>query len=403
MASRSYSKIDLPGYEPDNCTFFALGRNAMYAACRVLGLRPGDEVLTPAFDCDGSLQPFRVLGLEIRFFRSDPYTLSVDIADLKRRITTKTRLLHIINHFGMPQPWGDLAALRREFNIPILEDNAYSLFSKFDNRLFGTFGDMAIFSLRKNLPLVDGGMLRVNNPDFSGSEVSSRAIPWFYPTEIRGVLSLVKDKLGYHRAPERLRRFVRNGHLAKQPPPPLYSETGKAFPDWPLRDRIGAEFACDYLRPMSRLAHHQLTKFTERDYVEIVDKKRQCYAWLSSEIRHLKGVTVLWPFLPDGIVPFCFSMLIESKRDMFLESLRKKYDVMAWPTLPKVVLDQLRVFPEVELLGRKLLQLNLQSHSVRQAGYLQHLKSLILDLSALSNQHLSKYGSSNTVLCSTAG
>ena len=53
-------KYSLPIYEEDKCTLFALGRNAMYAACQTLKLEPGDEVLTPAFDCDGSLQPFRV-------------------------------------------------------------------------------------------------------------------------------------------------------------------------------------------------------------------------------------------------------------------------------------------------------------------------------------------------------
>ena len=382
-------KIDLQAYDEEKCALFALGRNAIYAACRILGLRPGDEILTPAFDCDGSLQPFRVLGLEIRLFRSDPYTFRVDIADLKGRITTKTRLLHIINHFGMPQPWSDLQALRREFDIPILEDNAYSLFSKFENRLFGTFGDMAIFSLRKNLPLIDGGMLRVNNEAFSTKNLSSKPVPWFYSTEIRGVLNLVKNKLGYHRAPERLRRFVRNRILSKQPPPPLYSDAGKGYPTWPSRDQIGAEFACDYLRPMSRLARRQLTQFTADDYAEIMDKKRQSYAWLSSQIRHLKGVTVLWPSVPDGIVPFCFSVLIGSKRDLFLESLRKQHDVMAWPTLSKAVLDQLRVFPEVELLGRKLLQLNLPADKVRSIDYSNYLAGFVRDLSDLSEKYCS--------------
>ncbi len=152
----------------------------MYAACRILGIKSGDEILTPAFDCDGSLQPFNVLGLKLLFYRSDPYTFSADVDDIKRRITSKTRLIHVINHFGMPQPWEELLSLKRETQIPILEDNAYSLFSEFKGRQFGEFVDMAIYSLRKNLPLIDGGMLRINNPQYVFT-LHSKSAPLFYP------------------------------------------------------------------------------------------------------------------------------------------------------------------------------------------------------------------------------
>lgn len=393
MASRSYSKIDLPGYEPDNCTFFALGRNAMYAACRVLGLRPGDEVLTPAFDCDGSLQPFRVLGLEIRFFRSDPYTLSVDIADLKRRITTKTKLLHIINHFGMPQPWNHLLCLRQETGIPILEDNAYSLLSNYEGRHFGSFGDMAIFSLRKNLPLIDGGLLRINNPAYRFNSARKND-HWLCLQETDGLFNLVKTRLGYYKLPESFRRLLRTLRSRQeppppQPPPPLYSDSEEGYPDWSPRDSIGKDFSCDFLRPMSRPALLQLNRYSPWDYRQIATKKREYYSWLSEKLSHIKGLTILWPSLPGGAVPFCFSMLIESKRDMFLEALRGKYDVMAWPTLSKLVLDQLGSFPEVELLGRKLLQLNLLADKVRLVGYSEELEDFVQDVSDLSRRYLS--------------
>ena len=87
---------ELPIYDEEKCFFFALGRNAMYAACHLLQLKAGDEVLTPAFDCDATLHPFRVLGCKLRFFRSDPYTFGVDIDDIKTQVNTKSKLIHII-------------------------------------------------------------------------------------------------------------------------------------------------------------------------------------------------------------------------------------------------------------------------------------------------------------------
>lgn len=378
----------LPIYDEKKCALFALGRNAIYAVCQILGIKAGDEVLTPAFDCDGSLQPFRVFGCRLRFFRSDPYSFAADINDIRRQITPKTKLIHIINHFGMPQPWNELLSLKLEMEVPILEDNAYSLFSKFNDRLFGTFGDVAIFSLRKNLPLIDGGLLRINNSKYS-FKLPHKNESWFHLTEIDGVLNIAKSVLKLYKAPEILRRLAIRFNLAIEPPPALYSEPEKGYPDWPLRDYIGSEFSCDYLRPMSRLAKLQLNKFSQEDFTDIGNKKRQYYSWLSEKLSHINGITILWPALPAGIVPFCFSFLISSKRDVFFEALRKKYDVMVWPTLPKVILNQLENFPEVELLGRKLLQLNLSADKVRLPSFPRYLENLVRDIYNLSKEYLS--------------
>ena len=89
----------LPSFDPDKCTLFALGRNAMYTACKSLDLKKGDLILTPAVDCDSTLTPFRVLGLTFEFYKSNPYTYSVDLKDIKKRITPQVKLIHIINHF----------------------------------------------------------------------------------------------------------------------------------------------------------------------------------------------------------------------------------------------------------------------------------------------------------------
>ena len=104
----------------------------------------------------------------------------------------------------------------------------------------------------------------------------------------------------------------------------------------------------------------------------------------------MEGIKVLWPELPDGIDPFCLSCLFNSKRDIFLKSLRKKYEVMAWPTLSKLILDQLDSFPEVALLGRKLLQINLPADRVRSSDFSNYLDNLIRDLYFLikNNTHV---------------
>lgn len=372
----------LPIYDENSCRLFALGRNAMYAACRLLNVSAGDEVLTPAFDCDGALQPFRILGYNLNFFRSDPYTFSVDINDIKKRINSKTKLIHIVNHFGMPQPWNELLSLTAETGIPILEDNAYSLFSKFDGRHFGTFGHMAIFSLRKNLSLIDGGMLRINSPKYVLT-LPQKKSPLFYSTEIYGFGSIIKDALGCRKTPSFLKSLAKKFVPAAEPPPSLYSDKEKGCPKWPLRDVIGRDFSSDYLRPMSYLARIQLSRFTQSNYSAVIDKKRQYYSSLADKLSDIKGVDILWPKLPEGIVPFCLSILVDADRDIIFETLRKKYDVMVWPTLSKLVLDKLESYPEVELLGRRLLSLNLPSNKVTLPAFSRYAEALIRDIHVL--------------------
>ena len=358
--------------------FFALGRNAIYAAFLSAGLKAGDKVLTPAFDCDGTLQPFKALGLEPVFYRSDPYTFQVDIADIVEKLSAGPKMVHVINHFGFPQPWDELLALRKKIGIPILEDNAYSLFSSYKGKFFGSFGDFAIFSLKKNLPLTDGGMLVVNNKH--KIEPLKKA-PLFYPCDYANVLTMIKRMLGYYKAPEALRIILRRSNPAIECPPPLYSKEDEGFPEWPERDKMSAEFSLDYLRPISRLARWQLGSYTAANLSLIAEKKRRYYKLLSDRLAGIKGVEILRPQLEEGTVPFSFNILLGRERDEVFAKLRKRYEVMSWPTLPMAVIGRLEEFPEVELLGRRLLQISLAADKVIEPRFEAYLERLIGELS----------------------
>jgi hypothetical protein len=64
--------------------------------------------------------------------------------------------------------------------------------------------------------------------------------------------------------------------------------------------------------------------------------------------------------------------------------LRKRYDVMAWPTLSQEVIDRLGEYPEVEILGRKVLQFNLPADKVMRRDYPQYIGRLADDFTALT-------------------
>tara|TARA_B100002051_G_C16744951_1_gene646925 strand:- start:7105 stop:8160 length:1056 start_codon:yes stop_codon:yes gene_type:complete len=338
-----------------------------------MGLKKGDTVLTPVFDCDSTLIPFRVLELKIEFYKSDPFTLEADIDDIKKRVTNNVKLIHIINHFGLPQPWDSLMDLRKKTKIPILEDNAFSLFSKYKGESFGSFGDVSIFSLYKVLSLVDGGMLRINNPKYSFS-LPKRVSKWYYPPERIKILKLIISMVGYNYLPDILKNFI---SPPKRPLPPLFSDK-PGYPDWHMRDKILYEFSYDYFRPISKISQHQLKKFNVAVFDKIKIKTRFYYKFIVQSLKDIAGVTVLWQEIPGDVVPGCVTVLIDSHRDEILFNLRtKRFGVIAWPTFSGDIIENINEYPEIEIIGRKILQLMISSQKVLETNADPYFKSLV--------------------------
>ena len=69
----------------------------------------------------------------------------------------------LIHYLGFPGPVQEVRALCQRRGLALIEDCAHALFSRLGDRSLGTFGDLAIFSPWKSLPLPDGGLLRVND------------------------------------------------------------------------------------------------------------------------------------------------------------------------------------------------------------------------------------------------
>jgi len=304
--------------------------------------------------------------------------------------------VHVIHHFGFPQPWPQLRALRGETGIPILEDNAYTLLSRFDGRLAGTFGDVAIFSLHKTLQLLEGGMLRINRPDLRWTP-PIRATRWVGRPGRRQVLSLL-HWLGYGSLPLALREHLRRALGGKALPPPLYDDGRPDIPVCPERDAIERAFGTDVLRPMSRLVLRQLHRFSAQDLRGMAACARERYADVVARARELPEVRVLWPTLPEGIVPFSVCLLLRSRRDRCLEGLRERFSVMAWPTLSQEVIDRLPDFPDVQQLGRQLLQIVLPPARVRQPAFRRELDALLLQLRTLIGRHPGRVHAAQGVL-----
>jgi dTDP-4-amino-4,6-dideoxygalactose transaminase len=97
-------------------------------------------------------------GFKLRFYRIED-NLTVNLSDIKQRIDGDVSALYIIHYFGFPQPLIPIQKICNENNLKLIEDCALSLFSRDDRGWLGSYGDLAIFSVFKTIPIPHGGFL----------------------------------------------------------------------------------------------------------------------------------------------------------------------------------------------------------------------------------------------------
>jgi dTDP-4-amino-4,6-dideoxygalactose transaminase len=131
------------------------------------GLELGDEVLATPLTCTATNFPILANGLKIKWVDVDPKTLNMDLDDLARKITPKTKVIFVVHWGGYPIDLSKLKEIQNKaqrmygFKPAIIEDCAHALGSKFEGKKIGSHGNICTFSFQaiKHLTSVDGGAL----------------------------------------------------------------------------------------------------------------------------------------------------------------------------------------------------------------------------------------------------
>ena len=124
-------------------------------------LKYGDSVLVPTVCWSTSLWPIIQSGLKPVFVDVDPSTLNLDLKDLKKKITKKTKALVLVHVLGNSTNMDELINLLKKNRIILIEDTCESLGSKYKNKYLGTFGDFSSFSFYSSHQISsgEGGMV----------------------------------------------------------------------------------------------------------------------------------------------------------------------------------------------------------------------------------------------------
>ncbi|NQU56209.1 MAG: DegT/DnrJ/EryC1/StrS family aminotransferase [Rhodospirillales bacterium] len=140
--------------------------DAIFIALRAIGVGPGDEVITAANSFIATAEAVTMTGAKVVFADCDPETYTIDIVDLKKRLTSRTKAIIAVHLYGQPADMGPILDLARSKGIRVIEDAAQAHGATYQGRRVGSLADIACFSFypAKNLgALGDGGCIVTND------------------------------------------------------------------------------------------------------------------------------------------------------------------------------------------------------------------------------------------------
>lgn len=146
------------------------GTDALLLALMALDIKPGDEVLCPAFTFFATAGAVSRLGAVPVFTDVCPICFNMDVNDARKKITSKTKALIPVHLFGQCADMDPLLALAQEHGLKVIEDTAQSIGSTYKGRQAGTMGEFGTYSFfpSKNLGgFGDGGALVTNDDDLA--------------------------------------------------------------------------------------------------------------------------------------------------------------------------------------------------------------------------------------------
>jgi dTDP-4-amino-4,6-dideoxygalactose transaminase len=319
------------------------GRNAIHLGLSALGVKPGATVLLPSFHCTALVDPVIAYGAKPAYYpvRGD---LGLDLDRVEAELVrTRAAALLCVHFFGWPAPVAELAALCARHGAALIEDCTHTLFGTIAGRPVGSFGDVAVFSFRKILPVQDGGALVLKNPRAAFPKPHAFA-PLGYQ------LRMAKWTLDASRAGEFAPQAVPAGAPALLPVGAVHSAAAAARgPD----SQEDPSFIAECLRfPMSLASRLLLASTSPR---KVAEARRRNHAFLARRLSGIPALQPCFPALPEGAVPMGFPCLAGDGTQRWDYRLRARgVPVFSFGEVLHATLDA-SAFPETRDLSARLV------------------------------------------------
>ena len=152
----------------------ANGTDALQISMMALGLKPGDEIITPSFTYIATTEVIGLLGLKPVFVDCDPENFNISVDEVEKAITKKTKAIVPVHLFGQSSDMKSITSLAKKYNLFVIEDNAQAIGSDYlgfnQPQKTGTIGNIGCTSFfpSKNLGCFgDGGAMMTNDDELA--------------------------------------------------------------------------------------------------------------------------------------------------------------------------------------------------------------------------------------------
>lgn len=197
------------------------GTAALHLACLTAGISENNEVITSPITFLASANCVLYCGGIPVFADIGPRTYNIDVNEIRKRITSKTKGIIPVHFAGHPCEMEEIVSIAREHNLVVIEDACHALGSEYKSNKIGScqYSDMAVFSFHpvKHITTGEGGAIMTNNsklrerllmlrnhgivkdpqvflqPELGFEAAISQSNPWYYEMQFLGYNYRITD------------------------------------------------------------------------------------------------------------------------------------------------------------------------------------------------------------------
>ncbi len=369
---RHHGKKNVFPLNQEKCFYYFSARYALAGGLTALGLKPGDAILLPSYNCGVEIDPILHSKIKPVFYRIDK-NLLVDCDDIMKKITGDVKAILVTHFLGFPQPVNQVGKICSEKNLFLIEDCAHALLSSLDGKPLGSFGDISIFSLLKTLPVPNGGVSAINNRNIDHDHYPKK--PNLFATLLYATELLKKRTQSNNSVIEYGLGALYNGVYFSLLSARLALAAFRKYfnPRGLYLVKPDSQLFVEGLRPwgISSLSKKIISKTNLEEVKKI---RRRNFEYLLSHF--LKNERGILPFreLPPGVCPLFFPIILESsqQREAVYKRLKSRGVITHpwWDRFHPGV--QWEEFPEAVYLKRRLF-----GFPIHQDLTLKHLDHVV--------------------------
>jgi perosamine synthetase len=310
------------------------GRAALANAIKLIGVRPGDSVMLPAYNCRSMVDAIAWTGAVPLPYKSHN-DLTADLTDIAGKLDDRVRCIVAVHYFGRPHDLAALRALCDQRGIALIEDCAHCFFGRLGETPVGSVGDFAIASPMKFFPIYDGGVLVSARNRLNGLTLRSGGVGF----QLTALLNSLERSFGYRR----LRPF--NWLMA----PFLHLKDkvwsfAKSFRAPLARQALGPdtssgsyEFDPKWVDIKMSAASHAFLRSTSIS--RLIARRRRNYRAMHDAFSSQPGCRPFFEYTPEEVVPYVFPLVVDDPDKAFPLLKSRGVPLFRWEQVDVSVCD----------------------------------------------------------------